>query len=541
MKPLDQAIRDAFLEGIRRRGVAAGEVWDYVKWLRYYLDFCEKYRREALDRESLQAFLLKLASRNQSTGQQNQAARSVRLFLELAVPRPAAPAAPTQVAHPAADVPRAAPPVPMPAAPASTAVLRNVPPAPSSAAPKATAAPHAAPPAPPRPARNDPAVIVGGARPHRVAEQAALWPGASPWDAVIIRIKEEVKIRQYSPKTFDAYAGWVRQFAGFAKKPPDGIAMQDVKNFLTHLAVDARVVASTQNQAFNALLFLFRHVFKREFDAAEGIVRARRKRYIPVVLSAAEVDAVVAKAAYPYGLVIGLLYGCGLRLFECLNLRVQCFNYDDGVLTVHDGKGKKDRTVPLPQVLVPDLRAHLARVENLYTRDLRDGYAGVFLPGALEKKYRNAPREWIWQWFFPAKTLTLVPETGEHLRYHLHESHVQKAIHQAASLARVGKRVTAHTFRHTFASHLLLANYDIRTIQEMLGHSDVRTTMIYTHTVPSRTQKERASPMDLSAHARIDAAVDGAGAAAASVGRLPAARGVPDLPPPTQTGMSAPP
>jgi integron integrase len=314
---------------------------------------------------------------------------------------------------------------------------------------------------------------------------------------VIVRIKEEVKVRQYSPKTFDAYAGWVRQFAGFAGKPPDGIVMQDVKNFLTHLAVDGRVVASTQNQAFNALLFLFRHVFKKEFDAAEGIVRARRKRYIPVVLSAAEVDAVVAKAAYPYRLVIGLLYGCGLRLFECLNLRVQCFNFDDGVLTVHDGKGKKDRTVPLPRVLVPDLRAHLARVENLYRLDLRDGFGGVFLPGALERKYRNAPREWIWQWFFPAKTLTLVPETGERLRYHLHESHVQKAIHQAAGLSRVAKRVTAHTFRHTFASHLLLANYDIRTIQEMLGHSDVRTTMIYTHTVPSRTQKERASPLDL--------------------------------------------
>lgn len=484
MKPLDQAIRDAFLEGIRRRGVASGEVWEYVKWLRYYLDFCEKYRREALDRESLQAFLLKLASKNQSAGQQDQAARSVGLYLELAVPRPVTPTARAPAAPTPAAVPRTAPPAPPAVAPTTGATLRNMP----SARPR----PVAPPPA-----------VDGGAHPARVTEPTAPWPGFSPWDAVIVRIKEEVKIRQYSPKTFDAYAGWIRQFASFAGKPPDGIAMQDVKNFLTHLAVDARVVASTQNQAFNALLFLFRHVFKKEFDAAEGIVRARRKRYIPVVLSAAEVEAVVAKAPYPYGLVIGLLYGCGLRLFECLNLRVQCFNFDDGVLTVHDGKGKKDRTVPLPKVLVPDLRAHLARVENLYTRDLRDGFGGVFLPGALERKYRNAPREWIWQWFFPAKTLTLVPETGMHLRYHLHESHVQKAIHEAAGLARVGKRVTAHTFRHTFASHLLLANYDIRTIQEMLGHSDVRTTMIYTHTVPSRTQKERASPMDLGDQGRI--------------------------------------
>jgi integron integrase len=455
MKALDAGVRDAFLEVARGRGVAAGEVWDYVKWLRYYLDFCEKYRHEAVDRESLQAFLLKLASKNQSAEQQAQAARSVRLYLDLAEPQ-----------------------------------------APVPAAPPATATPRVNPPAQPRQAGTAPA-ISKEARPAQVAERTAPWPESSPWDAVIVRIQEEVKIRQYSRKTFDAYAGWVRQFAGFAGKAPEGIVMQDVKNFLTHLAVNGRVVASTQNQAFNALLFLFRHVFKKDFDAAEGIVRARRKRYIPVVLSAAEVDAVVAKTPYPYGLVIGLLYGCGLRLFECLNLRVQCFNFDDGVLTVHDGKGKKDRTVPLPRVLVPDLRAHLARVENLYTRDLREGFGGVFLPGALERKYRNAPREWIWQWFFPAKNLTLVPETGERLRYHLHESHVQKAIHRAAALARIAKRVTAHTFRHTFASHLLLANYDIRTIQEMLGHSDVRTTMIYTHTVPSRTQKERASPLDL--------------------------------------------
>ena len=447
MKPLNQSVRDAFLEAARGRGVAAGEVWDYVKWLRYYLDFCEKYRHEAIDRESWQAFFLKLASKNQSAEQQAQAARSVRLYLELAAAPTAISAAPALAAPPSAAVPRAAPPDPR------------------QAAQPATAAPPAAIPSRPRPAGAAPAVIGGGARPDRVAERAAPWPGSSPWDAVIVRIKEEVKVRQYSPKTFDAYAGWVRQFARFAGKPPDGIDMQDVKNFLTHLAVDGRVVASTQNQAFNALLFLFRHVFKKEFAAADGIVRARRKRYIPVVLSAAEVDAVVAKAVYPYGLVIGLLYGCGLRLFECLNLRIQCFNFDGGVLTVHDGKGKKDRTVPLPRVLVPNLRAHLARVENLYRLDLRDGFGGVFLPGALERKYRNAPREWIWQWFFPAKTLTLVPETGERLRYHLHESHVQKAIHQAAGLSRVAKRITAHTFRHTFASHLLLANYDIRTIQ----------------------------------------------------------------------------
>ncbi|MDD5708331.1 MAG: phage integrase N-terminal SAM-like domain-containing protein [Kiritimatiellae bacterium] len=313
MKALEPAAQTAFLAAARGRGVAAGEVWDYVKWLRYYFDFCEKYGRETLDRDSLQAFLLKLASKNQSAEQQGQAARSVGLYLELAAPRAAV--------RPGAAAPSVG--GVGPTAVSGTAVARAVPPA--------------------APGREAGAAVgaARGARPDRVAERTVTWPGASPWDAVIARIGEEVRVRQYSPKTFDAYAGWVRQFAGFAGKPPDGIVMQDVKNFLTHMAVDGRVVASTQNQAFNALLFLFRHVFRKEFDAAEGIVRAHRKRHIPVVLTAAEVDAVVAKTAYPYGLVIGLLYGCGLRLFECLNLRVQCFNFDDGVLTVHDGKGNE--------------------------------------------------------------------------------------------------------------------------------------------------------------------------------------------------------
>jgi integrase len=193
--------------------------------------------------------------------------------------------------------------------------------------------------------------------------------------------------------------------------------------------------------------------------------------------------------------VVKLLYGCGLRLFECLSLRVGCFNFDTGILTVHDGKGEKDRTVPLPEKIISELKMHLEDVIDLHQNDLNAKYAGTFLPGALENKYKNATKELIWQFFFPAKTLTLVPEEREFRRYHLHESHVQKAIKRAVNKARIPKRVTAHTFRHIFASHLLQANYDIRTIQELLGHSDVRTTMTYTHTIKSQTLKEAKSPL----------------------------------------------
>lgn len=304
-------------------------------------------------------------------------------------------------------------------------------------------------------------------------------------------------MRHYSPKTLKAYSMWVRKLKNFTRgKDPAELSTDDVKAFLTFLAVDKKVSASSQNQAFNALLFFFRHVLGREFGKIDGVVRAKRRPHIPVVLSRQEIDAVVQGLRYPYTLVVQLLYGCGLRLFECLNLRTQNFNFDHQILTVHDGKGKKDRSVPLPRVLIPELRAHLQKIRNLHDKDLASGYAGVFLFNAIEKKYKSCAKEFIWQWFFPAKTLTLVPEAGEYRRYHLHESHVQKAIKRAANKAKICKRVTSHTFRHSFASHLLQANYDIRTIQELLGHSDVRTTMIYTHTVQSVPLKESQSPLD---------------------------------------------
>jgi integron integrase len=317
------------------------------------------------------------------------------------------------------------------------------------------------------------------------------------WVPAFDKLKNEITLRHYSPKTLRSYSGWVSRFQDYTRsKDTKLLTSNDVKDYLTYLAVKRKVSASSQNQAFNALLFFYRHVLKNEFGDMKDIPRAKRKPYIPVVLSKDEVEIMISNLTSPYDLVVKLLYGCGLRLFECLNLRVGCFNFDAGILTVHDGKGKKDRTVPLPEKIMPELKIHLEDVIDLHQNDLDAKYAGTFLPYTLENKYKNAAKELIWQFFFPAKTLTLVPEEREFRRYHLHESHVQKAIKRAANKAKIPKRVTAHIFRHSFASHLLQANYDIRTIQELLGHSDVRTTMIYTHTIKSQTKKEAKSPLD---------------------------------------------
>lgn len=224
--------------------------------------------------------------------------------------------------------------------------------------------------------------------------------------------------------------------------------------------------------------------------------RAKKSLYIPVVLSRPEIDAILSHLSYPFDLVVKLLFGCGLRQFECLQLRVRDFNFDAGILTIH-GKGKKDRTVPLPKSLVPELRRQISMVTELHERDLASGYDGVFLDDAVEKKYPKAPKEPIHQWFFPQKNLTLVQETGQRRRWHLHESEIQDALYPAVRKAKIPKRVTCHTFRHSFAIHLLQANYDIRTIQILLGHSSLKTTMIYTHCVPVRTIQEPKSPLDL--------------------------------------------
>ena len=316
------------------------------------------------------------------------------------------------------------------------------------------------------------------------------------WDQAIEKLAAEIKIRHYSRKTLKTYANWARKFQHFlSDKPPEELSSLDVKEYLTYLAVKRRVASSTQNQAFNALLFLFRHVLKKDYGDMSDVPRAKKSKYIPVVLSRQEVDIILSHLEYPFDTIVGLLYGCGLRLFECLGLRVQNFNFDDGILTVH-GKGDKDRTIPLPKKLIPKLKTQLEIVGELHDKDLAAGFAGVFLPDSLEKKYPSAAKDFIWQWFFPQKGLTLISKTKEYRRYHLHESKVQRALKNAVRRAKLTKRVRSHTFRHSFATHLLQAGYDIRTIQTMLGHADVRTTMIYTHCIQSKTAKEAKSPLD---------------------------------------------
>jgi len=253
------------------------------------------------------------------------------------------------------------------------------------------------------------------------------------WDEVMTKMAEEIKVRHYSRKTLKTYANWSRNFQRFLKnKPPQELTTADVKEYLTYLAIKSKVASSTQNQAFNALLFLFRHGLKREFGVLQGVPRAKKPLYIPTVLSRPEIDAILAQLSRTHKLVVQLLFGCGLRLFECLQLRVEDFNFDTGKLLAH-GKGKKDRTVPIPETIIPELKAQIAKVGKLHDRDLAEGYDGVFLDDAIEAKYPRAPKEFIYQWFFPQKELTLVEETGQRRRYHLHESDFQRALYPAVT------------------------------------------------------------------------------------------------------------
>jgi len=264
---------------------------------------------------------------------------------------------------------------------------------------------------------------------------------------------------------------------------------------LSH-GVEKQVSASTQNLAFNALLFFFRHVLDKDFGDFKGIPRAKKTKYVPSVLSRKEIDTIINHLEYPYDIVVKLLYGCGLRLTECLNIRVQDINFEEGIVTVF-GKGRKFRKVLLPKKILPEMRTHLERVKKLHTRDLKEDYDGVFMPDLLDKKYKNGAKELRWQFFFPARKLTRIPGAKAYRRFHLHETHVQKAVRKAVREAEIPRRATPHTFRHSYATHLLKAGYDIRTVQELLGHSDVRTTMIYTQTLRHPQPKEVLSPYDI--------------------------------------------
>lgn len=311
------------------------------------------------------------------------------------------------------------------------------------------------------------------------------------------RIVEVLRVRQYSRRTEEAYVHWIRRYIEFHEhRHPRQLAEHDVNRFLTHLAVQEHVASSTQNQALSAILFLYELVLEQPLDRIEGVVRARRPRRLPVVLTVDEVSRVMTHLTGDKWLIAMLLYGGGLRLLEALRLRVKDLDFERGEITVREGKGDKYRVTMLPQAVIRPLQEHLRRVEAVHQQDLADGYGRVELPHALARKYPNANREWRWQFVFPQEHRWVNAKTGEQGRHHVHESLVQKAVNQPAGKARLTKRVTSHTFRHSFATHLLADGYDIRTVQELLGHSDVKTTMIYTH-VLNRGGRGVRSPADI--------------------------------------------
>jgi len=481
MLDIPSALQEQFEEYLRNKPIPNSSRGAYKKWLRYYLDFCRNHKFRPIRKESLPHFIRKLQEKKQTKVQQAQAIKAITLYYEILKVKGVSNKKP----------------VPQTSSPSAYAPLKDKK---HFSVQEAVARPIQYKKVMPQPSRDsEPSSTVHGPSCTVCPSEkgyAERGKGAS-WKAEYSLLADEIHVRHYSSKTLKTYKGWVRKFQTFTRsKTPELLSSNDVKEFLTFLAVKRLVASSTQNQAFNALLFFYRHILHKEFGKIDGVVRAKRKPYIPVVLSREEIETILKHLEPPYDLVVKLLYGCGLRLFECLGLRVHCMNFDAGILTVHDGKGQKDRTVPLPEKILLELRGHLESLKDLHERDLKRKYAGVFLVNALEQKYKNAAKEFIWQWFFPAKNLTRVPETGEYRRYYLHETHVQKAIKEAVGESKICKRATAHTFRHSFASHLLQANYDIRTIQELLGHSDVRTTMIYTHTIKSQTKKEAKSPLD---------------------------------------------
>jgi len=319
---------------------------------------------------------------------------------------------------------------------------------------------------------------------------------ASPPPRLLDRVRSALRTRHFSPRTEDAYVAWTRRFILFhGKRHPSGLGAPEVAGYLSHLASIRQVSASTQNQAFSALLFLYREVLGRELAGLEAVPRARLPERLPVVMSREEVAAVLGLLHGTPRLMCALMYGSGLRLLECCRLRVKDVDFDRHELTVHGGKGRKDRVTVLPARLVPPLRAHLERVQAQHLADLEGNAGFVALPGALARKFPNAPREWTWQWVFPATRIHTDVATGERRRHHLHESVLQREFAAAVRAAKLTKTASCHTLRHSFATHLLETGYDIRTIQELLGHSDLSTTMVYTH-VLNRGGRGVRSPLD---------------------------------------------
>jgi integron integrase len=320
--------------------------------------------------------------------------------------------------------------------------------------------------------------------------------GSAQWKQTLEELKNVIRLRHFSLSTEKTYLGWVARFKTFLKdRDPHLLDTNEMKNYLTHLALHGRISGSTQNQAFNALLFLYRHILHKEVDDLTSVVRAKRKINLPTVLSRDEVKNLLSNLNGVYLLMGQLMYGCGLRLMECLRLRIKDIDFENGLLMVRSGKGEKDRALMVPGKMREELLKHVSSVKEIHEQDLKMGYGEVSLPDALEKEYPKAPKEWGWQWVFPAEKLSVDPRTGKVMRWHIHPSAIQRAVKDATMKAGLPKRASCHTLRHSFATHLLETGHNIRTIQELLGHKHVNTTMIYTHVIRKKPSEIR-SPLD---------------------------------------------
>lgn len=327
-------------------------------------------------------------------------------------------------------------------------------------------------------------------------DNTAQQPANAAKPRLMDEVRARIRVKHYSLRTEQAYCHWILRFIRFnGLRHPVEMGATEVEAFLSDLAVSGNVAASTQNQALAAILFLYREVLQIKLPWLDNVTRAKRPARLPVVLTVGEIERLLAQVDGTHGLMARLLYGTGMRLMECVRLRVKDVDFGARQILVRDGKGGKDRVTMLPDSLAPLIAAHLARVRALHEQDRAAGLPGVQLPDAIERKYRNAGKDWSWFWCFPARSLSVDPRTGIRRRHHTHEQALQRAIKQAVRAAGIAKPATTHALRHSFATHLLEAGSDIRTIQELLGHSDVATTQIYTHVI-NRGGNGTRSPLD---------------------------------------------
>jgi integron integrase len=317
------------------------------------------------------------------------------------------------------------------------------------------------------------------------------------WTQAVNRMVDVMRLKHRSYRTEQTYVSWMRQFYRFvAGQPPETLVAQQVIDFLTFLAVERKVAKSTQNQAFCALLFFYRHILEKEIGELSRAVRSKRKERLPVVLSQEEIQRLLNQMDGVNELMARLIYGGGLRSNECLRLRVKDLDFDRGCIVVRSAKGDKDRETMLPQSLNSPLKMHLEKIRSVFEKDRADGIEGVYMPGALERKYPSANKEWKWFWVFPSFSLSPDPNGGKIRRHHLHATTIRRAMRNALKLAKIYKHATIHSLRHSFATHLVESGYDIRTVQELLGHASVETTMIYTH-VARKNRLGVKSPLDM--------------------------------------------